>query len=386
MALGFSNNVGGGCAAPARNAVLTLKLSDFRSYARAQLRFDGRVVVFWGPNGAGKTNALEALSLLAPGRGLRGASAEEMARAGSAQGWSLSADVRRGALCHEVVLTHRPKEPRALRLDGKAATQTALGSVVAMAWLTPAMDRLWLDAPEARRRFLDRLTFGFFPDHAEAAQRYEHALRERNRLLREGVSNPAWLSGLEAQMADAGARLMRHRAGTLAALAAGGEAEEAAFPTPELSLVGVEPFGPEPTREALRKAFAASRAADLAAGRTLVGPHRVDLKAVWAARQMPAALCSTGEQKALLISVLLAYARAMVNTAGVAPILLFDEIAAHLDPARREALFDALCRLGVQAFLTGTEAALFAPLGSKAQWFAVTEGPEGSLVVEASPG
>jgi DNA replication and repair protein RecF len=362
-------------------AVTALRLRNFRSHRRTDAVFDGRPVVLTGPNGAGKTNLIEAVSLLSPGRGLRRAAAEDLARAGSTQGWRIEAEVRRGADWHEIETGAEPGTTRTIRIDGKAAPQTALGRIVALVWLTPAMDRLWLDSPEDRRRFLDRLALGFFPDHAETVLAYDKALRERNRLLREGVADPAWHGALEAQMAQAGARLTATRRRTLALLAQAAE-PEGAFPLAELTLTGetVE------DSEILAAALASGRRADLAAGRSLTGPHRSDLTATWAARGLPAAQCSTGEQKALLVSVLLAHARALSATTGVAPILLFDEVAAHLDAARRAALYEALCRLGAQAFLTGTEPDLFAGFGARSQWFVLREGPDGSELSEGSPG
>lgn len=358
-------------------AVTTLRLNQFRSHRRTEAAFDGRPVVLTGPNGAGKTNLLEAVSLLSPGRGLRRAGAEEMARQGAEAGWRVAATLRRGADWHEVETGAAPGQPRSTRIDGKAAPQAALGRLAAMVWLTPAMDRLWLDAPEDRRRFLDRLVLGLFPDHAEAVLAYDKALRERNRLLRDGIADPAWHLALEAQMAEAGAALTRARRQTLAHLARATD-PGSPFPAADLALVCDTP--PEAAELAAR--LAAGRRADLAAGRSLTGPHRADLAAVWAARGLPAAHCSTGEQKALLVSVLLAHARALTAARGAPPILLFDEVAAHLDAARRRALYDALCGLGGQSFLTGTDPDLFAPLGARAQHFSVIEGAQGSELTE----
>jgi DNA replication and repair protein RecF len=361
-------------------AITTLRLHQFRSHRRTELALDGRPVVLSGPNGAGKTNLLEAVSLLSPGRGLRRAGAEDLARAGEGTGWRITAEVRRGADWHEIETGAAPGQPRTTRIDGKTAPQAALGRIVAMVWLTPAMDRLWLDAPEDRRRFLDRLALGFFPEHAEATLAYDKALRERNRLLRDGISDPAWHLALEGQMADAGAALSRARHLTLAHLA-GAADPDGAFPAADLSLICETPL----EAETLAARLANGRRADLAAGRSLIGPHRADLAAVWAARGMTAAQCSTGEQKALLISVLLAHARALATVLGMPPILLFDEVAAHLDGLRRAALYEALCRLGGQSFLTGTEAGLFSGLGARAQWFDLRESPAGSDVNEGPP-
>lgn len=354
-----------------------LRLAQFRSHRRTEVAFDGRPVVLTGANGAGKTNVLEGVSLLSPGRGLRRAGPEDWARATAGVGWRIGAQIAGAQGWHEVDTGADPGGPRWLRIDGKAAPQAALGRLAAMVWLTPAMDRLWLDAPESRRRFLDRLALAFAPAHADAALAYDKALRERNRLLRDGITDPAWLTALEGQMAPAGAALTQNRRATLARLAASADLG-GAFPVADLALDCDAPTDPG----ALADRLAAGRRADLAAGRSLTGPHRADLSATWAARGLPAAQCSTGEQKALLISVILAHARALAVDGGAPPILLFDELAAHLDADRRAALYEALCRLGGQAFLTGTEPGLFAELGERAQWFTLSETPHGSEMKE----
>lgn len=366
------------CAMPVH--ISALRLAQFRSHRRTEVALDGRPVVLTGPNGAGKTNLLEAVSLLSPGRGLRRAGAEDLARAGAGTGWQIEAELRNADDWHEIATGAGPGQPRWTRIDGKAAPQAALGRLAAMVWLTPAMDRLWLDAPEGRRRFLDRLALAFTPAHAEAALAYDKALRDRNRLLRDGVADPAWLTALEQQMAEAGATLTATRHATLARLAAATEPDPL-FPAADLTLLDDTPAD----AAELSARFARGRRADLAAGRSLTGPHRADLGAVWAARAMHAAQCSTGEQKALLISILLAHARALTAATGAPPILLFDELAAHLDPTRRAALYDALVALGAQAFLTGTEPDLFAPLGPRAQHFALADGPQGAILTESDP-
>jgi len=345
-----------------------LRLVQFRSHPALRLSFDGRPVAFWGPNGAGKTNILEAVSLLSPGRGLRRAALDEIARQGVA-GWKVAA-VLDG---HEAE-TWAEGGGRVVRIDGKPAPQAALGRIGRILWLVPAMDRLWIEAPEGRRRFLDRVAMSFLPDHAEAALAYDRAMRERNRLLRDGISDPAWYGALELQMAEAGSRVTAARRLALDRLAA--VQEEGAFPSAALTL------DPGEGDTDLGLALAEGRRRDMAAGRTLAGPHRADLRAVWAAKGMDAAQCSTGEQKALLISLVLANARALAAETGAPPLLLLDEVAAHLDPARRAALYDALCDLDCQAFLTGTEPGLFAGLGPRAQGFSVSEATGASSVRE----
>lgn len=345
----------------------SLFLALFRSHRALRLAFDGRPVAIWGPNGAGKTNILEAISLLSPGRGLRGAGAEEIGRRPDGARWKVSA-VLDG---HEVD-TWAEGPGRLVRIDGKAASQAALAGLARVVWLVPAMDRLWIEAPEGRRRFLDRLALSFFPGHAEAALGYERAMRERNRLLRDGVTEAGWYGALEARMAEAGAALTAARVATVERLMAA--QVEGAFPVAALAL------DPGEGAADLGAALAEGRRRDMAAGRTLAGPHRADLRAVWAAKGMDAALCSTGEQKALLIALVLANARALAAETGAPPLLLLDEVAAHLDPGRRAALYDTLCGMGVQAFLTGTEAALFDSLGDRAQRMTVAEDGGASVV------
>jgi len=359
-------------------AVERLRLAEFRSYAGAEITPDGASVVLFGPNGAGKTNLIEAVSLLTPGRGLRRAPAEELIRRPDRIGWRVRARLVTAAGPVEIVTgTDDPESPgRSVEIDGKAVAQTHLGRLVRMVWLTPAMDRLWLEGAGERRRFLDRMTLGFAPEHADTALAYEKAMRGRNRLLKEVRPDPAWLDALEAQMARAGARLARARAEALARLSAAQQGGETLFPKAELAILGAmesrfadavgmasDPDSLEAEEAAgLARALAAGRARDAAAGRTLDGPHRSDLEAVYADKAMPARACSTGEQKALLISLCLANARALAAETGAAPILLLDEVAAHLDPDRRAGLFRELATLGCQAWLSGTGPELFAGL------------------------
>ncbi|MCW1919214.1 DNA replication/repair protein RecF [Rhodobacter sp. KR11] len=350
-------------------AITRLTLGMFRSHRAADLAFDGRPVAISGANGAGKTNILEAVSLLSPGRGLRRAAVGELSRRPEALGWRVRAEVRGLSGSHLVETTSDGTGPREVRIDDKAVTQTALGGVLRVLWLVPAMDRLWIEAAEGRRRFLDRIVLSFVPDHGDVSLAYEKAMRDRNRLLKDGVTDPHWYAALEAQMTDAGERIALNRRAALARLAAQGEG---AFPRAELALDGeVEDLG---------LALAQGRRADMAAGRTLHGPHRVDLRATYAAKGMPADQCSTGEQKALLISLILANARALAEDLGRAPVILLDEVAAHLDPGRRAALYDEICALGAQAIMTGTEEGLFDSLGARAQNFILAEAGGASFI------
>lgn len=352
-------------------SVADLSLSHFRSHRALRLMLDGRPVALHGPNGAGKTNVLEALSLLSPGRGLRRAETAELARRPESLGWKIAATIAAPHATHEAETWAAPGEARQVRIDGKPAAQTALGRIARMVWLVPAMDRLWLEGAEGRRRFLDRMAMSFTPDHAEAALAYEKAMRERNRLLKDEVTDGRWYAAIEAQMAEAGAALVANREATVARLRQAQDGAATAFPRADLALKG--PEGGPPLAGDLAAALAEGRRRDMAAGRTLTGPHRDDLDASFADKGLPAAQCSTGEQKALLLSLILANARALSADLGAAPILLLDEVAAHLDPGRRAALYDEICALGAQAFLTGTEPGLFDSLGERAQYFAVAE-------------
>ncbi len=364
-------------------AVTGLRLSHFRSHRAARLELSGGPVAIHGPNGAGKTNILEAVSLLSPGRGLRRAAADEIGRRPEVVGWKVAAAVESLGQVHEVETWAEPGQARQVRIGGKTAPQVTLGRIARIVWLIPAMDRLWTEGADGRRRFLDRIAMSFEPGHAEAVLEYEKSMRERNRLLRDQVTDARWYSALEAQMAASGAAIASNRAAAVARLLAAQEGAETAFPNADLALVG--PDGEElPPETDLAEELAASRQADLRAGRTLVGPHRADLRAVYAAKGVAADQCSTGEQKALLLSLVLANARALAADFGAPPILLLDEVAAHLDAGRRASLYDEVCALGAQAWMTGTGPELFEALGRRAQYLEVTEADGLSAIHESS--
>jgi len=346
-----------------------LTLLQFRSHRRAALAFDTRPVALFGPNGAGKTSVIEAVSLLSPGRGLRRATAEELIRRQEQVGWKVRATLSD----YEIETSALPGQSREVLIDGKAASQIALGRILRVLWLVPAMDRLWIEAAEGRRRFLDRLTLSFFPTHAEAVLAYEKAMRERNRLLKDEVRDAAWYHALEAQMAEAGALMSAHRRQALEKLAAAQAGAATAFPAAALSIISEGPAD-------LGPALAEGRRRDMAAGRSLEGPHRADLRAIYAEKATPADQCSTGEQKALLISLLLANARALT---GETTVLLLDEVAAHLDAGRRAALYDEICALSAQVMMTGTGAELFDSLGDRGRYWQVTETRGTSELVES---
>jgi len=380
-------------------ALRRIVLSDFRSYRRAELAAPARPVVLFGPNGAGKTNLLEAISLLIPGRGLRRARIAEIERrrgAGEAPGagWAIFATLDTPAGERSIGTGRDPErslgpdraaeddasDRRVVRIDGAPARgQAALAELVHLLWLTPEMDRIFADGASERRRFLDRIVLGFVPDHARNLAGYEQAMRERNRLLKDGRLDETWLGALEQTMAETGVAVAAARRQVVGRLAIAAEAALGPFPIPDLALAGETEAelaaGPALAAEdALRRRLAEGRRADAEAGRALAGPHRSDLVVHHRTKAMPAALCSTGEQKALLVALVLAAARLLKLQRGAAPLLLLDEIAAHLDAERRAALFDEIEALAAQAWMTGTDAHLFSALGGRAAFFNVADG------------
>ncbi len=351
-----------------------ITLASFRNHGSTTLEGAGRLNLLVGENGAGKTNVLEALSLFAPGRGLRRAQLAEIAlaepaeRPESSAGFAISARLDPGDGGEPVVLGTgtAPERPgrRLVQVNGAEASAASLAEWLAIGWLTPAMDGLFTDSAGARRRYLDRLAVALFPDHATIAARFERALRERNRLLAEPGTDAAWFLSGEKQLAEAGAALAQRRAALVERLSAALASEpEQPFARP---LLTSRPGGPA-TAEALAETLAASRTRDREAGRTLTGPHRDELAVVMAGKHQPAAACSTGEQKAMLIALTLAHAA--LASAGRPSVLLLDEVAAHLDPLRREALFERLRAGAAQVWLTGTEPTPFAAItGEAAVW------------------
>jgi DNA replication and repair protein RecF len=376
--------------------VQRLHLTAFRNYAHAELASDGRPVVLTGPNGAGKTNLLEAVSFLAPGRGLRRAGLGEVERHPGSEGRGQGGDAalpanQPWAVAARVITPDGPRdlgtgrdptadgrERRAVKIDGEfAGSQQALGEIVAVTWLTPQMDRLFQDSPGGRRRFVDRLVYGIDPAHAGRVNAYEHAMRERARLLRgERTPDPDWLGVLEQRMAERGVAIAAARRQLIDRLASASASGAGPFPKADLGLSGdLETWFDElsalDAEEKMAAALTQARGRDAETGGAAYGPHRADLVARHVARDLPAELCSTGEQKALLISIVLAHARLLAAERGFAPLVLLDEVAAHLDAERRAALFDELVALGAQPWLTGTDPELFAGLNGRAQFFEV---------------
>lgn len=373
--------------APAPLAVGRVTLTNFRCYAFQRIDSEGRSVVLTGPNGAGKTNILEALSFLTPGRGLRRARVEELSRASSAQSpWGVAATIRTPEGEIEIGTGRDPeagvngREKRLVRIDGQPArSQAELAEHMSAVWLTPQMDRLFLEGASARRRFLDRLVYGFDPAHAGRITAWEKAARERNKLLQNGNRDARWLGALENTLAEKGVSVAAARLDMASRLDAACQRAEGPFPKARVEISGtVEGWLAEgrPALEAeerLGAILAASREEDARSGSTADGPNRSDMAVTHITKDMPAGLCSTGEQKALLIAIILADARLRAAERSAAPVLLLDEVAAHLDEERRETLFHEIEALGGQAWLTGTDDAAFAPLKGRAKFLRVED-------------
>jgi DNA replication and repair protein RecF len=361
-------------------------LKDFRSYAALDLVIEGRLVVLCGENGAGKTNLLEALSLLAPGRGLRRAELAECARRDGSGGFALSVEVDEDGESHQLGTGWSPANgdggaQRANRIDrAPVPSSRAFSDHARVVWLTPAMDSLFFGPAGERRRFLDRFVLAIDPAHGARVAQFERALRGRNRLLEEDRSNAAWLDAVEREAAELGVAVAAARfecVSRLEALIAAGRDDSSPFPWARLALQGeFEAFaasGPALAAEdRYRKMLRDGRARDAAAGRTLIGPHLGDLAVRHGPKDAPAISASTGEQKALLVGLVLAHARLVAEMSGMAPLALLDEIPAHFDPRRRAALYDALTRLGGQAFLTGADPTAFESLAGSAEMFDVS--------------
>lgn len=367
-----------------------LALENFRNYVALQLRLDGRHVCLYGANGSGKTNLMEAVSMLSPGRGLRGAEFTELVRRTSegiaARNWALSADVMDGDLDRRISLAleldEQGRSKRMARLDGAPATQNDLGELMRVIWLTPSMDRVFAGPAGDRRRFLDRQVLAHFPSHASAGAAYEKAMRQRNALMERGRADPVWLDALELGMASAGAAMALHRVDAVKVMQEAILARpEGAFPKALIDLDGqfenqaAHGIALTDIESEIAAQLRENRARDQAAGRTTQGVHRTDLRVIHAPKGLPADQCSTGEQKALLIGLILANAQALFERDfAPSPLLLLDEAAAHLDSDRRAALYDELTALGGQAWLTGTDRNLFDAFGDRAQRFEVSDG------------
>lgn len=361
-------------------AVRRLRLTDFRCYAALDLELEPAPVALYGANGAGKTNLLEALSFLVPGRGLRSAGADGVARkgaSGAAEAWAVFAEMETRDGEVRLGVGARNGGRRETRIDGEPAPQGELARLVPMIWLTPAQDRLFAGPRADRLKFFDRLVYAADPAHAEAATAYDKVRMRRQRLLDEGQADPAWLNALESEMAGHGVAMAAARLDALIRLQGEIDARpEGAFPQADLALDGAveadlaDGLDAGAAEDRFAAALRDGRRRDGAAGRTLTrGPHRTELVARHRDKDQAAGDCSTGEQKALILTLALAQARALARQGGVAPLLLFDEACAHLDAVRREGLAREILATGSQAWLTGVERVLFEPFGEQAQYF-----------------
>lgn len=359
-------------------SIASLRLIDFRSYPVLDAEFNAGPVALHGPNGAGKTNLLEAISLLSPGRGLRRAKVNLLARVENGlprPAWGINASLHleegEDDSTH-ISIGQVPEHPRRrqLKIDRKTATGPELARRISMLWLTPAQDRLFTGPASDRRKFIDRFALAYAPDHGSNTIRFEKARTERNRLLSDGVTDRTWFEAIESDLAQFGARIAEARLKTLSKLQHEIGQRETVFPQSLIGLDGLleslfqEGADVETVTKTYQDKLSAGRSSDMRAGRTLIGPHRSELHVTHKAKAMPAGLCSTGEQKALLIGLILAQARAIGDKN---PILLLDEVAAHLDATRRAALAEELLDLELQVFMTGTDESLFSDFGDKAQ-------------------
>jgi len=366
-----------------------LTLTNFRNHRDLRLQLEAVPIVLTGMNGSGKTNLLEAVSLLVPGRGMCRASPAEWQNQQDPAPWAVVAEIEASSGSLKIG-TGRDPDPqgsdrRLVHIDGSAVkSQQALAEHVAMAWITPDLDRVLVDGPSARRKLVDRMAYSFDPAHAGRVHRYEKALRERLRLLRDGIADAAWLSVLEDDMARTGVAIAAARRQLVRHLQTGIADTQSVFPQASLALQGLaeEALVDMPAllvEDKLRASLARLRSEDAQSGTCATGPHRSDLYVVHRAHNCPAELCSTGEQKALLVAIMLAYVRTLAAARKMKPLFLLDDITAHLDSVRREALFEEITELGVQAWLTGTDEHFFKPLLPHAQHYHVDHG----VVIEA---
>lgn len=377
-----TNEIIGPGEEPVQLHIRKLSLSNFRNYSSLSLSLRPGAVVLTGENGAGKTNLLEAISFLSPGRGLRRAKHEDVARLGAGNGFAIHAELA-GPFgnCRIGTGTTGAIEGRQVRINGEPAKNSeALLEWLRVIWVTPSMDSLFTGPSAERRRFLDRMVLAIDPAHARRTLDYEKSMRARNRLFADDVRNDAWFDAIEVQMAETGVAIAAARAEMLRLLTAMFErVPPGPFPKAELALSGLVEniLNGRPAidvEEDFRLRLSGERGRDRAAGRTLEGPHLADMLVWHKPKAMPAASCSTGEQKALLLGLVLAHGRLTAEMSGTAPIFLLDEISAHFDADRRAALFDILDELNCQAFMTGTEPVLFSSLEGKAQFLKVSAG------------
>ncbi len=367
-------------------SISRLTLSHFRNYEKAQILSGAAPVILTGQNGSGKTNILEAISLLVPGRGLRHAALAALQRRAAPHDWAVAIDLRTesGPLSigtgRDNAVNDSDGERRVVHIDGKPARSISLlAEHIALAWLTPDMDRLLGEGASARRKLLDRLTYSFDPAHGGRVRAYEKAMRERLRLLREGTGDASWLSALENEMAQRAVAIAAARRDLAARLQHKINESGNAFPQADVSVSGpaedmLKTLPALLVEDALRAAFEKARAEDAQTGTCATGAHRSDMRVTHRQKTCPAELCSTGEQKALMIAITLAYVRLLTNARRMTPLFLLDDCAAHLDDYRRDALFDEVLALGSQAWFAGTDSVFFTRLFPQAQEFRIENG------------
>ncbi|MFW0776931.1 MAG: DNA replication/repair protein RecF [Rickettsiales bacterium] len=377
-------------AVPSSPTVLSfrsLSLHCFRNYISSRIEVTPAPVVLTGRNGAGKTNILEAISLFTPGRGLRKAKLGTLDNIHQNTSWAVAATVYGMSGIRQIGTGRDPQfeagqsDKRIVKIDGKVMrSQSELSRHMSVVWLTPQMEQLFQDGASAGRKFLDRLAQSFDADHASRINKYEHAMRERNRLLQHGGQDKIWLDALEQTMAEMGAAIAEVRLQTVSSINHAASLSKLSFPKAQMSISGFIEDRLQAGQPAIeiedefREILAQNRGQDMAAGRALIGAHRSELKVIHVEKQMPAESCSTGEQKAVLLSIILAQAKAAALWKGIVPIVLLDEVIAHLDGTRKLELFEEICQIGAQIWMTGVDADLFADLQGKASFLKVENG------------
>ncbi len=370
-------------------SIASLKLNHFRNYAQLDLDVTPRSVVLFGANGAGKTNILEAISMLTPGRGLRSAAMSELAKDGVGGHWAVASLVRTGGdeiqlgtgIQPQMQTNELSSEKRIIKIDGELKkNQHVLTMYFSCVWVTPAMGTMFIEGAGVRRRFFDRLVYSFDADHAQRVHAYEHAMRQRNKLLQDYKADKTWLGVLERKMASYATAIAAARLVTMQHLHHAMEASSGAFPHAQLALKGdaedllLAGASAVEVETSVAQMLGVSRAVDMRSGRSGHGAHKTELVVTFTEKRREAAMCSTGEQKALLMAIVMAHARARALWHGAAPVLLLDEVVAHLDITRRKALFDELDFLGAQAWMTGTDAADFSAADGLVQKYSVADG------------
>ncbi len=353
--------------------VSRVELYNFRCIRRFTIDADPRPTIIHGANGSGKTSILEALSLCSPGRGLRAAPGGDLCRRGQPKGWRSRITVTGGDFPNLIETFANPGAPRRVRIGGKSARQLDLLKYLRVIWLSPLMDRIWVDGADGRRKFLDRMAMSFSPRHPTHVVRYEKAMRERNRLLRWPEHDAGWVSALEAQMAENGIAVRDGRQAAVEHLQGSLDAGAAILPAAQLDISMPDTTKAATSVSSLKDVFRAGRHRDMQARRALNGPHRADLGVVNTRNRMPARLCSSGEQKELLLAIVLAHARAVFDRFGQRPVLLLDEIAAHLDVGRRSVLLELVRDSPAQVWMTGTGIAAFASVQESSNLIDTTE-------------